>query len=462
MIRVASRRIRGSLAAVAAIVSACARGPESPTITAPAASAASTSASAVAIERRRNWSTRPGERRMQELAERFSSFAGFAFESPGSSTLVIGVKHVPNRAAIGLAVRDYLRTAHVIGVGTPILVRSAPYSFLELDAWRDSIRDELFQLREVTKLDLDELNYRLTIGVRPGADRSRVIALLRRATVPDAAYLIVDELPICSAGCSAEEDHVEGPPETGTLSSYRRPALAGMRIVYRKTDTTHKRCSLGFTGYAWNHGSPLGIVTNSHCSVTPGSVSPPAVYWQPDSTEQQRRAPNTTFATETADPPFPASGPLRRSDALFASAGTQALTNGIARPLGDANSGSLTINTSRPQFRIMDTDGPTLNGRQDKVGYRTGWTMGSTIETCGEYNTAFGARLYCQFWANFTANTGDSGGPVFRFFENMNVGGDNVTIVGLLWGWDPVTRRAYYSPWVGVEVDLGPVQMWHP
>jgi hypothetical protein len=140
------------------------------------------------IARAVSWKQHPGERTMQEIATKSPAFAGFAYDQPGSSTLVVGVKGAENVAETMRAAVEVLTRHHVIGDSARVIPRLASYSFLELDAWRDSVETRLFALPEVTMLDLDELNYRLTVGVRPMASTARVDSVMRDARIPGAAY----------------------------------------------------------------------------------------------------------------------------------------------------------------------------------------------------------------------------------------------------------------------------------
>jgi hypothetical protein len=135
-----------------------------------------------------SWRNRPGERSLQEIAVNHPAFAGFAYDSSGSSTLVVGVKGAENIAKTLRGAIEVLRRRHVIAEGAPVVPRLARYSFLELDAWRDSVEARLFTLPIVTMLDLDELNYRLTVGIRPGASTAAVVAIMRDARIPTDAY----------------------------------------------------------------------------------------------------------------------------------------------------------------------------------------------------------------------------------------------------------------------------------
>jgi hypothetical protein len=131
------------------------------------------------------------EKTMQQLAIRYPAFAGYAYAAPGSDTLVVGIKGAENIVHTLPGVVEFLTSRNVIAAGAPVVARQARHSFLELDAWRDSVQTRLFALTEATMVDLDELNYLLIVGVAPSASRDRVIAVMREAGVPRSSYAIV-------------------------------------------------------------------------------------------------------------------------------------------------------------------------------------------------------------------------------------------------------------------------------
>ena len=88
-----------------------------------------------------------------------------------------------------------------------------------------------------------------------------------------------------------------------------------------------------------------------------------------------------------------------------------------------------------------------------KVGRTTGWTLGTTTETCVDV-LALGTthmRL-CQEIVAAVVDGGDSGSPVFR--RNA---GTNVTLLGVLWGGstDDANPEFVYSPMFGIEREMG-------
>jgi hypothetical protein len=87
----------------------------------------------------------------------------------------------------------------------------------------------------------------------------------------------------------------------------------------------------------------------------------------------------------------------------------------------------------------------------NKVGRTTGWSQGPVSQTCVNTNVQ-GSRIHqlCQTLVTAAVAGGDSGSPVFRITS-----GDNVTLVGILWG----GGSGYYvmSPLKQIVQELGAV-----
>jgi hypothetical protein len=93
----------------------------------------------------------------------------------------------------------------------------------------------------------------------------------------------------------------------------------------------------------------------------------------------------------------------------------------------------------------------------NKVGRTTGWGQGVVSRTC--VNTGVSASnivLLCQTFVESSAvivEGGDSGSPVFSITS-----GDNVTLLGNLWGGNSSGTQFVYSPLSGIERELGALQ----
>jgi hypothetical protein len=143
----------------------------------------------------------------------------------------------------------------------------------------------------------------------------------------------------------------------------------------------------------------------------------------------------------------------RYSDAARAlySSGTASNRGEIAKTTG-ANNGSLTTSGF---FTVTAQDNSTSNFAKglvvNKVGRTTGWSQGPVTGTCVHTNVQ-GSRVtqLCQTFVGATVGSGDSGSPVFRITS-----GDNVTLVGILWGGSSSGGTFVFSPFKQIVQELG-------
>jgi len=168
------------------------------------------------------------------------------------------------------------------------------------------------------------------------------------------------------------------------------------------------------------------------------------------------------IGTEIADPPYVRNGKncpkgkkCRQSDANFSRSGggTRGVTIGqIARTTA---LGSLEIDPANP-FTITGEAEAAMGTTANKVGRTTGWTRGTVSGTC--VNTGVSGStlvLLCQTFVTsdgVIVQGGDSGSPVFA-----TAGGNNVTLLGGLWGGNQSGTQFVYSPIANIEAELGPL-----
>ena len=102
-------------------------------------------------------------------------------------------------------------------------------------------------------------------------------------------------------------------------------------------------------------------------------------------------------------------------------------------------------------------ESPQIRGQLvDKVGRTTGWTRGQVSNTC--VNTGVSGTsivLLCQTWVESIGGGaivagGDSGSPTF-----IDLGGNNATLVGGLWGGSSDGTLLVYSPIANIRAELG-------
>jgi hypothetical protein len=331
------------------------------------------------------------------------------------------------------ALRSRVALATGVGSRAPVVHR-ADYTFAQLKQWRDTAR-ALLALPGVTMLDIDERTNRLVLAVEDtGRDGPAVTAGLARLAVPRAAVTLTQ------AG-----------PATQSLGDRNRPLRGGVKI--RHTDGV---CSLGFTA---QRAGVSGFVTNSHCSVTNGSVDS-GKYWQPDKPADG----SDTVGAETVDPAFSTASPCpvgrkcRTSDANFvtAAAGVGVGQGHIARP--PLNSATW---NGTDTFRIVAVRSAQLPTVVQKVGQATGRTEGKVTADCVDLKPRDSSgrdttiTLFCQDMASYTVKEGDSGSPVFQV---INADTNTVALVGIHWGIGPNSLgelRGFYSPFSSVEAELG-------
>jgi hypothetical protein len=280
--------------------------------------------------------------------------------------------------------------------------------------------------------DHDEARGRLVFGV----ENDNAIPGIQRSLI--ARGLSSDEFVI---------EHAEPIVMLSTLRDRFRPTQAGTQIHFGGF-----LCTMGFNA---DHAGGRSFITNSHCTNTQGGVEG-TQYYQPLSSTDP-----TVIATEVQDPTYSSTGcsagkVCRRSDASRALySGSVASSRGVIAKTTGVNTGSLTTSGN---FTITEQDNTntTFSGSINKVGRTTGWTAGNVSGTCVNVNVAnSNIQQLCQtLVTNTSANivgSGDSGSPVFQI-----VGGDNVRLVGILWGGGGSTQFVF-SPLRNIQDEIGGV-----
>jgi hypothetical protein len=253
---------------------------------------------------------------------------------------------------------------------------------------------------------------------------------------------------LAAVGASSDEYVVEVTEpirQMATLRDRFRPTQAGIQIHFG-----NYVCTMGFNV---DHGGGRSFITNSHCTNTQGGVEG-TTYAQPTRTVDP-----TVIATEVADPVYVKGGACPRGKVCRNSDASRALYSAsVASNRGEilkttgANNGSLTVGGL---FTVTSQDNTTKNfqvGRiLNKVGRTTGWSQGPVDRTCVNVNVQ-GSRVhqFCQTLVTAAVDGGDSGSPVFGITS-----GDNVELVGILWG----GGSGYYvfSPLASIQQELGSV-----
>jgi hypothetical protein len=306
-----------------------------------------------------------------------------------------------------------------------------------LPGWFAQASPAVLALAGTVFADHDEVNNRLVFGVEHPAIASAVSNVLERLGIPSSAYTIQVAEPIHMAA---------------TLRDRWRPTQGGIQIHF-----SQYLCTLGFNA---DDGTQRSFITNSHCTSKQGGVESTA-YYQPTSS-----ADATVVATEVEDPQYfrggacPRGRKCRYSDSARAlySSGVGSSRGAIARTSGP-NNGSLEVTGT---FTITSQDNTTssfaIGTTVNKIGRTTGWTQGNVTQTC--VNTNVSGTSITQLCQTFVEDPGgavivgggDSGSNVFRVTS-----GDNVQLVGILWGGNSSGTLFVFSPLKQIRDELGAI-----
>jgi hypothetical protein len=283
----------------------------------------------------------------------------------------------------------------------------------------------------------DEASNILVFGVENENAASAVATALSRRGIDASAYRIEITEPIHFA--------------TDNLRSRHRPTVGGLQIHW-----SNYVCTLGFNV---DHGAGRSFITNSHCTEQQGTTGNTA-YYQPSSSVD-----SSPIAYEADDPSYFKGDVCSRgkncrysdaSRALYQS-GTESTRGSIAKTSGP-NNGSLAVTG---HFTVSGQDNSTIDFATgttvNKVGRTTGWGQGNVTQSCATVNVSgSNIQLLCQTLVQKSGSVivqgGDSGSPVFRITS-----GDNVTLVGILWGGNSSGDLFVFSPLKSIQDELGPM-----
>lgn len=322
-------------------------------------------------------------------------------------------------------------------------LNAARFSFSQLNSWRGTI-DEKGPPAEVRLIDIDERANVIRIGTVDQASAGGVAQWIEAIGIPRSA-VVTEPVPAMSQ-------------LTDYLSSRVRPVLGGLVVA-----TTAGGCSLGFK--AKKTGATRYVATNAHCTSTFGSV---------DGTQlgQPLLQSNYFIGTESDDPAFVSGGgcatgySCRWSDATLVQCDTIAACSGytIARTTSQytgsdwSQSGSSTL-TTEPWYVVGEASSGSLimGASLSKVGSTSGWTGGTIVSTCGDWQVATGKKLRCQYEFSGVARGGDSGSPVFQFEDATG----KAWLAGMMWGSNG-SSATVFSPLAGIKTDLGSLTVSSP
>lgn len=304
-----------------------------------------------------------------------------------------------------------------------------------LPGWFEQASPAVLALAGTVFADHDEVANKLVFGVENAAAIPGVRNALARLGIPASAFEIQVTQPIRFAA---------------TLRDRWRPTEGGIQIHFSRF-----LCTLGFNA---DDGTERSFITNSHCTKRQGGVES-TEYFQPTSTVDA-----TVIAVEVEDPQYftggvcPRGRKCRYSDAaraLYSSSVSS--TRGAVSKTSGPNNGSLEVTGT---FTITSQDNTTtefaLGTTVNKVGRTTGWTQGNVTRTCVHTNVS-GSKItqLCQTFVEdpggaVVVGGGDSGSQVFGITS-----GDNVQLVGILWGGSSDNKLFVFSPLKQVQRELG-------
>lgn len=399
---------------------------------------------------------RPEEAHLAELSRAVSGFGGAYLDPTGN--VVVNLVDLSRSAGSEMAVRQVLGShglARTFRKDAAVRYMPARFSFAQLATWRDALVERALSSGVVNFVDLDEMNNRVTLGVRTSMDAAATRRLATEVGVDTAAlrFELVGEYR--DASSSVLSAAMTSPP-CSTLGSHGcSPIVGGLGVGGNS--------ALGYAtlGFVVSHNGVQRWITASHAT---------SVKFGGDATafRQATWANGTDLGSETYDKPYWNCSVFRcrNSDAslMAFAAGAAGQVGLIARtqsPSGPGQgNGSLTISSSTPYFKILDVTGPggVMQGQEvHKVGRVSGWTYGYVTSTCADYNTGGVLppwyKVNCADRANMLVDDGDSGSPVF-----LRVDAELATLTGLVTGRDGTS--SVISRYAGVRGDLEQGSAW--
>jgi hypothetical protein len=305
----------------------------------------------------------------------------------------------------------------------------------DLARWFAQASPEVMSLPLTVFADHDEVNGRLVFAIENASAARGVQTALARLGIPADAYVIQLSEPIFFASDNLRSEH--------------RPTVGGLQIHF-----SSYLCTLGFNV---DHAGGRSFITNSHCTDQQGTTGS-TVYHQP-----VRTTGASPIAHEAHDPAYTkltgcSRGKVcRYSDAARAlyAADASSERGAIAKTTGE-NNGSLAV-AGGFTITAQNNTATSFSGTVHKVGRTTGWSSGNVTNTCATVNVSGSSiQLLCQTLVQRSGSVivqgGDSGSPVFR-----PTSGDNVELVGILWGGSSGGDMFVFSPLKNIQDELGGV-----
>lgn len=425
-------------AALAVLVLLASAGCEDRPITAPGPDEAPRGAKAGAPPPQELW-TSDDEWARAARAE-VPGFAGYYFED--GVPVILLKDHRQREAAeryLAPALAQASRGRNAGPMPRPV-VRKVTHDFAELKGWFDQLDGLMLPRADVNSLDVDEVNNRVTIGVRDDA----AVQALRR----EAARLRV---PPGALGFK-----IVGPavPAIG-LRDWTSTLTGGFQIAGPPPPGYTGVCTFGFNAV---HQGVWVFVTNSHCTYNP-FVMGSTIITQPTYVQ------GNEIGTEYADRGLYACAGIgtscRKSDAAY-------IRHNGSRTIGQGKIAYTQLGYGAPApLEVLGYYDITrryttvaVGDFLDKTGRTSGSTYGQVLEACvTAYQEHSGVRytLQCQDLSSVWSQGGDSGSPMYVYRYG------NAELYGILWGGPPLPdgtkdpNKTYSSRLAGIEQDLGPL-----
>lgn len=392
---------------------------------------------------------------LAKVAEKSPAFGGLYFDENGDLNVYLTNPKAKGQvqASIRSVFGQQLINAHpsvskrFIGKNTispdDFIVRKGKYSIKNLQRWKKQA-SQAFAFEETIFIDLDESRNRITIGLSDLNQKQSITNALINANIPSEALNFVEsETPVLLSH---------------TLNSVFRPTMAGIRISYDHPEGGFGTCTMGFNALL---NGVIGYVTNSHCSQVRGGTDY-TINYQPSASNFG------IVGYEYYDPPFfsspwywecPWFKSCRYSDAAFVRyySFVDSDRGSIARTRS-WNTGTLSVDHTNSMLTIIQEQAMTVSGTIiDKIGAGTGWTYGTVVGTCGDYNAPGNIVYKCQDVVQRSgaiAGRGDSGSPAFVYFGN-SVSLAGIVYAGLNENSDGTFNTFIFSPIRFVRSELG-------
>jgi hypothetical protein len=305
----------------------------------------------------------------------------------------------------------------------------------DVRAWFAAASPEIMAQSGLVFAAIDEGTNQLVFGVEHASAAGGIQTALERRGIPFQAARMVVVQPIVFMSESLQSAH--------------RPTVGGLQINF-----PGYLCTLGFNV---DHEGGRSFITNSHCTANQGTTGTTPYYQPLQSSHPEAIAIEADDPAYSAMPGCSSGKQCRLSDAARALYREGAAsTRGVIAKTTGANNGSLSVSGS---FAVATQDTSTTSFAagtvMNKVGRTTGWTSGSTTNTCATVNVSgTSIQLLCQTLVQNTGvrivQGGDSGSPIFRVTS-----GDNVQLVGILWGGTTSGDMFVFSPLKNIQQELG-------